>query len=161
MMDSEVDQVVRTLRIVMVAMLAGVVGFGAIAVILVVGGNIATQPQNANMLLAVLACFAVTGIVAYVVVRTALTGNVRRSCEGLAVDQVPAATLLKGFQMITLIGGALAEGVSFFGIVILLVTGAWLALAAPAVGVVLIALQAPSRDKFKRFAGSVTGQHWG
>jgi hypothetical protein len=160
-MEAEVDQAVRILRTIIVAMLAGVVGFGTIAVILVVGGYAGTQPQLATMMLAALGGLAVVELVGYTVVRAGITGNTRRSCQGQGPDLAPSEELLKGFQTITLIGAAMAEGLSLFGIVVLLVTGVWLALAAPAVGVVLIALQTPSRDKFNRFAGSVTGQHWG
>ncbi|MFQ5807112.1 MAG: hypothetical protein ACE5I3_11750, partial [Phycisphaerae bacterium] len=99
-------------------------------------------------------------IPAYALLRTAIMGNLRRTWDGRASDEVPKEELAKGFNLLTIIGGALAEGLSLFGLVILLVSGNWLAVAAPVIGLLLLAAQLPTRDRFNRFAGNVTGQHW-
>ena len=63
-------------------------------------------------------------------------------------------------QNLRLIIPAMAMGVIIFAaIVIFLITGNWLAIAAPAIGLLLIARNFPTRDKLNRFSGNVTGQH--
>jgi len=151
----------QNLRLIIPAMAMGVIIFAAIVIFLITGGSMSTDPEPANLLLLVLAAFAVTELAAYVVVRKVVAGNLRRRWLGRAVEDVPSEELVKWFQTLTLVGAALAEGLSLFGLVILLITGNWLAIAAPAIGLLLIARNFPTRDKFNRFAGSITGQHWG
>jgi hypothetical protein len=152
---------VQNLRLMIPAMAMGVIIFAAIVIFLVAGWRMNTDPTLENPLLLALAALAVMEIVVYVVMRKVITGNLRRRWLGHAAEDVPADELAKCFQTLTLVGAALAEGLSLFGIVTLLITGNWLAIAAPAVGLLLIALHFPTRDKFNRFAGNATGQHWG
>jgi hypothetical protein len=62
--------------------------------------------------------------------------------------------------VLTLIGCAMAEGASLFGIVALLITGHWLAIVVPALGLALLGLQFPTRAKFSSFADAVTRSSW-
>ena len=151
----------QNLRLIIPAMAMGVIIFAAIVIFLIAGGRVNTDREPANLLLLVLAALAVMELAAYVVVRKVIAGNLRRQWLGHAVEDVPPEELAKWFQTLTLVGAALAEGLSLFGLVILLITGNWLAIVAPAIGLLLIARHFPTRDKFNRFAGSITGQHWG
>ena len=161
MANVNVDQNLRTLRIIIGAMLMGIVGFGVVAAVLVAGGSSSTAPGSAKVLLLVLAAVVVTEIPAYVAVRTVIMGNLRRNLSGQAPQESHLQVMIKGFQTLTLIGAALIEGPSFFAIIILLISGQWVATAAAVAGLLLLAVQIPTRDKFNRFAGNVTGQHWG
>lgn len=53
-------------------------------------------------------------------------------------------------QALAILGGALAEGVGLLGVVALLLGAPWYALALPAVAVVLILAQLPSRERLER-----------
>ncbi|MBU0617697.1 MAG: hypothetical protein KKI02_08260 [Planctomycetes bacterium] len=150
----------QNLRLIIPAMAMGVILFAAIVIFLITGGSMSTNPELANVLLFTLVALAVMELAAYVVVRKVITGNLRRRWLGHAVEDVPPEELLKWFQTLTLVGAAMAEGLSLFGLVILLVTGNWLAIVAPAIGLLLIARHFPTRDKLNRFGGNVTGQHW-
>ena len=161
MIHASLDGCLRTLRIILAGMLASIVGFGAIAAALAVNGSAKIDSQSANTLLLVLAGFAVSEIVAYAVVRTAFVGNLRSSVNGQALEEDRTQQLIKSFHTLTLIGAAMVEGVSILGLVVLILSASWLAVPVPAVGLVLIVLQFPTRDKFYRFAGNVTGEHWG
>ena len=77
-----------------------------------------------------------------------------------ATESLSIEALARHYMTLILIGCALAEGFSLFGIVILLVSGVWWAAAAPAVGLALIVLQVPTRDKFSQFVSRATGSHW-
>lgn len=160
MVNSEVDQAVRMLRIVVTAMVLGVIGFGAVVVWLVAGGTVRANPEIADVLLLVLVGLAVAEVPAYLAVRTAMIGNLRRSRGDQAPEEVPIEALAKVYSTVTLIGSALAEALSLFGLVILLVSGTWWALAAPLAGVALIAMQLPSQYKFGCFVSNTTGRHW-
>lgn len=160
MRRDEMPASLQNLRLIIPAMAMGMILFAAIVIFLITSGRMDTDPEPANLLLLVLAALAVAELAAYVVIRKVITGNLRRRWLGHAVEDVPPEELLKWFQTLTLVGAAMAEGLSLFGLVILLVTGNWPAIVAPAIGLLLIALHFPTRDKLNRFAGSVTGQHW-
>jgi len=160
MRSDEMPASLQNLRLIIPAMAMGVIVFAAIVVFLITSGGMNTDPEPANLLLLVLAALAVMELAAYVVIRKVMMGNLRRRWVGRPVEDVPPEELARGFQTLTLVGAALAEGFSLFGLVILLVTGNWLAIAASAIGLLLIALHFPTRDKLSRFAGNVTGQHW-
>jgi hypothetical protein len=160
MSNDDVLALLQPLRLIVPAMALGVVIFAAIVIYLITVGGMSTTPDLANLLLATLAALAVILLVTYVIVRKLVTEWLRRSQADPGSGAVAPAAVARGFFTTTLIGAAMAEGLSLFGIVILLVTGNWLALVAPAVGLLLILLQVPTRDRFNRFASSVTGQHW-
>ncbi len=160
MTNDKLHPSLQNLRLIIPAMALGVIIFAAIVIFLVAGGRMNTHPTLENPLLLALVALAVMEVVAYIVIRKVITGNLRRRWLGHAAEDVPPDELAKWFQTLTLVGAALAEAPSLFGLVILLITGNWLAIAAPAIGLLLIALHFPTRDKLNRFAGNVTGQHW-
>jgi hypothetical protein len=151
----------RHLRLIIPAMAMGVILFAAIVIFLISSGSINTDPQAANVLFLLLAAFAVIELAAYVVIRRVITGKLRRRWVDHAVEDSPPEGLAQAFQALSLVGPAMAEGLSLLGLVILLITGNWLAIVAPAIGLLLIAFLFPKRDKFNRFAANITGQHWG
>lgn len=161
MTDDKLHPELQSMRVVVSAMAVGVIMFAAIVVFLIASGRMTGDPTLQNPLLLALLAVAVMEIVAYVVVRKLITDKLRRRWLSQETEELPADDPAKSYQAITLIGAAMAEGWSLFGLVVLLITGNWLAIAAPAIGVVLIALHFPTRDKCNRFAGNVTGQHWG
>jgi hypothetical protein len=150
----------RQLRLIIPAMAMGVILFAAVVVFLVTSGSITADAALANVLLLALTALAAAELVGYLIARKALTGRLRQQWLGHAAEDVPPHELARAFQALTLIGAAMAEGLSLFGLVIVLVTGSWPAIVAPAIGLLLIALLFPTPDKFSRFAGSITGQPW-
>jgi hypothetical protein len=159
MVDAEDNQHLQISRLVIAAMAMGIIGFAAVVVLLAAGGRMNADPQLADILLIVLAILAVAQVPVYVFVRRAILANLRRTCDSRTSGEAAAQELTKGFNALTITGGAMAEGLSLFGLVILLLSGNWLALAGPLVGLLLLAVQFPTRDKLRRFVESATGQH--
>ena len=161
MNDEDTPLYLRRLRLIILAMTMGVIVFAAIVIYLITFGGMSTRPDLANVLLAALVAQAALEIVLYFVARKLINDWLRQRQSGQAGDSVAPSDLVRAFFTISLIVAGLAEGLSLFGLVILMLTGNWLAIVAPAIGLLLIALRFPSNDKFNRFAASVTGQHWG
>ena len=155
------EQALKPVRLIIPAMIMGAGLFGVLTVFLILGKIVETRPDMANLLLATLGGLVVMEIPAYVIVRNVALGKLQQQYQGRTPDDAIGVELAKGFVQITLIGAAMAEGISLFGLVILLITGNWLALIAPVLGLLVIAMQFPTRDKFGRFASDITGQHWG
>ena len=65
--------------------------------------------------------------------------------------------LASRFVQLTIIGAAQAEGISLFGLVVYLVTGVQWTLVVPVLGLLLLAVLFPTRDRFRAFAARVTG----
>lgn len=147
---------IKTLRIMLIAMIAGILAFGIVACLLApLGGD---DSQLANVLLLVLALMAVGELSAYVVIRMVILGKLRQAVADSANTDDPQTLVLPVFYQITIIGAAMAEGLSLFGLVIFLLFAAPPALIAPVLGVVLIAARFPSENKLANFTLDVTGR---
>jgi hypothetical protein len=156
--NEQIDEALRILRIIVAAMMMGVLALGVVAIF--IGQQAKPDAKLANILLVLLAVMAVWELIAYAVVRVSMLNRVRRRFAENPPGADPTPELIGTFQSLTTIGSALAEGLGLFGAVIMLITGAWAALAAPAVALIVLALQLPSRDKLARFVSGVTGQQW-
>jgi hypothetical protein len=150
--DQPIARTILTLRTVLLAIAGGIVAFGAVAVVLVSTDAVRAQTQLGSALLPALAAAAVAAMVVFAVVRQASRATLRRA----DLAAVPPAKTLARFQGLTIIGGALAELPSLFGIVVFLLTRQWVALLAPVLGLAALSLLFPSRDKYARFAEAVT-----
>ncbi len=157
MADEPVGRMLLTLRVILLAITISIVAFGIVAVVLVTGGTFTTRPHLATPLLPVLGLTAAALIVVYLVVRRALIAGLRRAGASETATEVREAALVGRFQALTIIGGALAEAPSLFGIVVFLLTGQWMALLVPALGLGAVVLLIPSRDRLARFSAEVTG----
>lgn len=160
MIDLDSIRAFRTIRLVVAAMATGVLAFGAMVVFMITGGVITTNPALANILLLTLAGLAFVEVVAYTMVRAICLDRARRAWNGAVADESSVDGVLSCFSTLTLIGAAMAEGFGLFGIVIFLLAGAWVAIAASALALLVIAIQFPSRARFTSFARNVTGRHW-
>ncbi len=159
MSDQELRKAVTVPRVVLGAMGMGIVAFAAVAVVLGQGGQMTTQPELARILLPVLALMAAPALVAFLLVRNAAVGKLR-SEAGQAPDRITVEVVAARLVPVTIIGGALAEGVSLFGTVAYLLTGQALALAAPAVGIIALVLLMPSLTRIRRLTSAITGRIW-
>jgi hypothetical protein len=153
-----IDQALRILRTIVVAMMMGVLGLSVIAVF--IGQQAEPDPKFANILLVLLAVMAVWELIAYAVIRASILNRLRRRFSEAPPAEDSLGELIGKFNSLTIIASAMAEGLGLFGGVIVLITGAWTALAAPAIALIVLVLQLPSRDKLARFVSGVTGQQW-
>jgi len=160
MQTDNVDGILRLPRLAIAGMAVGIITFAAVTVVLVAGGTLGTRPDLARPLLLALLGLGVAEVPGYAAVRQGILRRLRDAAVGGQMAPLPADVLARYYVTLTLVGGALAEGLSLFGIVIVLVTGAWWGLAAPAVGLALIALQVPSNARFGQFASQATGTSW-
>lgn len=156
-------QRVMPLRIIIPAMIVGVIGFAVVAGAL--GGSMVSAAEQAQMFLVILACMAVMEVIGYSVVRMVHLAQTRREIESARIDAGPgdpssAAQLVaaSSYFTLTLIAAAMAEGIGLFGTVVFLITGAKPALAALGLALVVLVLQIPTRGKLADFVASATGE---
>jgi hypothetical protein len=159
MTDTNIERTLLVLRLVLLAMGAGIIAFAGIAIFLVTGGHVTTRPDVASLLLPGLGLVAATALVAYVLVRRALLATLRRLPQTPQTQDAVRRRLVSGFMLLTIAGGAMAEAPSLVGAIIFMQSGHWAALLAPLLGVGALVLLFPSRDKFERLAAQVTGQY--
>jgi len=153
----EPDRVLRTLRLIVAAMILGVAGFAAVVVVLVSRGFPPHAAGLGRLLLLALGVLAVAEAQTYATVRALIVRRLRRAAEERGPDHVPVEDLAGSFNTITLLGAALVEGASLFALVTVLVTGQWVALAAAAVGLLLLLWLLPTHGRFSAFVAQVTG----
>lgn len=145
------------LMIVVVAMVIGLVAFTAVSLAI---GGLAEDPALAQMLLLVCVVLGVSQIMAYAVLRKTTLARLRREYAERGSDEDLEMFLMPGMMQLTIIGVGMAEGWGLFGVVIHLVTGEKLALAVPAIALVLLVLRIPTRDRQAQFISNVIGRPW-
>lgn len=156
-MSEQLGKQVAGLRLIVAAMMVGIVVFGV--VVLIVGPR---MPHNSALTSVFLAVMAVVGLVElpfYLVLRsTLLTKLQRRSSEGL-LDEDAEAKVFPVWQTLTLIRSAMLEGISLFALVITLVTGVKMIFIVPVAALMLLAAYFPTREKLTELTASITGQN--
>ena len=80
----------------------------------------------------------------YLLVRARLRSALEKRYSE-ARDEAERGLVPRELFSLAVIGGAMAEGIGFFGTVIYLLGGSWVTLLAPAVSVLLIAFQIPTK----------------
>jgi hypothetical protein len=156
---ANVSQALLVLRLLVAAIAGSLVIFAGIAVLLVRSGTTEGMPELIQTLLPILGLVAILELPVYATIRRGILSKARQAWEHESPRDEPAAELLPSYSMLTIIGGALAEGFGLFGTVVFLLTGSWPALAAPAIALVVLAAAFPSRDRLNRFVTAVTQQY--
>ncbi len=159
MANTSLPRTVLVPRLILTAMLLGIVTLGVVAVVWVHTGRATLQPQLGRLLFPALALAAVPVVVAYLLLRGGVLGRLRHEAahtpERVTVEVVGVRLL-----PVTIVGGALAEGLSLFGVVVYLLTGHVPALAAPAAGIVALLFLMPSAARIGRLTSMLTGRVW-
>ena len=157
--NTNVNQALGVLRVLLAAMGGGMVVFAGIAMLVVKSGSTDSRPALAPILLPILGLIAILELPVYATMRRGIVSKARQAWDREPSSNDPAIELLPSYNTLTIIGGALAEGFGLFGAVVFLLTGSWPALAAPAIALVALAAVFPSRDRLNRFVTAVTGQY--
>ena len=136
-------QPIGSIQIVHFALIAGVLTFTLVAIFVDLG-----EP-NASLqtpLLVAIGVLALSAGSAYPLIRSQFLGRLARRRDG-AVDELREGRLPHALASLAIVGAALAEGVALLGVVTFMLTRQWAVLAAPALAIVLIALQIPTRER--------------
>lgn len=141
------DEVVRTLQIVVGAMTFGIIVFTGVAVF--VAQSMTPNTSLGSMLLPVLGLFAVGEFGAWMVLRQSLIRAARQSLEACPPDE-RWMKLAAHLRVSHLIPAAMAEGTGLFGVVVYMISGAMAALLAPGLAAVLLVVFFPTRDRIEQ-----------
>ena len=148
----------RVLRIVIAAMAGGLFAFTAMAVALATGGSIKDREELSVILLIALGSLTLCEAIGYVVLRQGIIGKTRSFLQAHPDPDHPRAAIANAFATLTIVAGAMLEGLGLFGAVIVLVAGEQLALVASALAILLLlALVLPNEEKARNFAAKITG----
>lgn len=139
---------ISSLRIIVLALMGGLVMFAVIAVVLRLQGLVAPVPQAETVLPIVVLVTLLGSVGLSFAVRSRLLAEVKKSkAEALAelrADRVPQA-----FATATIIGAASIEGPGLLGIITVLLGGPWYCLAAPIVAIGVMLWTLPDRQRFE------------
>jgi len=148
------EAMVRTLRIIVFAMIVGVLAVTAVA-----GGFAplgAADEELKSILILVVVTMGVSGGLAYTLVRRQLLARAcRQASEGSERGDTQDLAM-QAYRTLVILGSAMAEGVGSLGAVAVLVTGFWPLAVVPLAAVILLAMNMPSRDGFAVFAERLT-----
>lgn len=150
---------VRVLRIIVGAMILGLALFAVIAGLVGPPGGRRPGAELRQILLLVLVLLAASEVPAYLLIRRNLVKNLRTAYDQAAEQEKLVEQLAPHFAMLTIIGCAMAEGIGFFGLLVVFVTGAWFGWAAFLVALLLLIAQFPRMARISGFVSSVT-ERW-
>ena len=154
-MAQSVDEAVRSLRVIVAGLIAGVVAFAILAVIV----RVVLPPRGSMpplVLLGVLTMFILGSGAAYAVQYQKLVGDLRKRTAELRQMADPSSVIVGPYRAFAIIGAGLVEGPSFFALIVYILTGQPLALAAAALGVILLIVHFPSHAAIRRLAERAT-----
>jgi small-conductance mechanosensitive channel len=154
-----VEQGLKIGRIIVGAMIAGLLVFAAFAAAL---GPLPTKVEDPSKLerplLLVLVILAAGYLLTYPLLRRSMLRTLRTKHLQAADGQEPYDQLIGPFNTITIIGSAAAEGFGLFAIVIALLTGPLAAWAGVALALLALAVQFPRKARYLAFVSAVTGR---
>lgn len=148
--ELQVEQTLRTLRFLIIALLAGVLSFGA--VVAFIGLRDPPGEEDRAMirtLLGALVALALGELAAYPLVRRFKLAPLRGSTSHLIEE------LLRVFSELTLLGAAMAEACALFSLVIYWLTGVEAAFVAAAIAAAVVASRLPTRQRWEKFVAGV------
>lgn len=139
---------ISSLRVIVLALMGGLVMFTVIGVVLRLQELVAPVPTAENVLPIVVLVTLLGGVGAAFAVRSRMVAEVRKS-KADALAELRADRVPQGLALATILGAALVEGPGLLGIITVLLGGPWYCLAAPvlAIGVMLWTL--PSRQRLE------------
>ena len=160
MMQDYFAQRLRVLRIIIAAMSFGLLAFTVVVTVSVVTGAMEINDAPASIYLTILGMMAAGELVAYFVMRQATLKSTREKVESQTQEDQRELALVGGYAVLTIIGGAMVEGLGLFGAVIVLLTGRVEIAFAPGLAIVLLMILVfPTKAKAAGFVAAVTGEH--
>lgn len=134
---------IRSIRILHVALIGGIVLFASVAVL----AGLGTPDSNLALPLFIgLGALTVGVAVVQPLLRRQFLGSLAARHDA-ATDELRMGLLPPELASLSIVRAALVEGVGLFGVVVFMLTGQWAALAAPGLAIVLIAACIPTRER--------------
>ena len=158
--ESELGKRIQTMRIILLALIAGIVSFTCVAVFFGIQGNLQGQaPIMAQVFTFVGLGFTACNALAYVLVPDKIVQASRRQLarQFATADRVNAEAaqdfvkLCELYQTQMIVGAALLEGTAFLWLIFFMVTGQWFMLGFAVAAALLLALKFPSADSLSRW----------
>ncbi len=156
-MDDQLAERIQPLKVIILAMAGGMVAFAVVAAVVANGESFKPDEKAGPLLLGVLGLLAAGESVAYVVLRHVVLAKLKAQEHG-GSSADPASRIGEGFSTLTIIGGAMAEGLGLFGVVIYLISGNAWGLAAAGGALLAVLAQFPTRARIRSFTSAVSGQ---
>jgi hypothetical protein len=143
------DKAMLALRIVVSALLAGVIVTWA--VILVISRSVPDRPELTGPLSTALLIFAAVATVLPILLYRPMFNKARQEIANAPAQADHAGIAMRYLQVYTLISVALGEGLGMLAAVVYLLTRYQSAMLLAALGIILIVRQFPTRGQLDRF----------
>jgi hypothetical protein len=145
---SEIATLVRTMQIIVGALILGVANFAAIVVFMSRPGQ--APPANDRLLTYLSAGCAVVSVLASFIVPRLMAGPVRKSMASAEKpDNASVRPLAQVFQTLLIVRCAILEGAAFFCLVAFMLEHDMIALAAAGLVTLLLAAQFPTASRLE------------
>ena len=149
----------RSVQIIVLAMLGGCLMFAAILTYLNVSGGGAIQFGEQTVYIAISSAMLAVCAAAAVILRRMKHGQLQSQLQGS--NEPPAALLagaLPSLTTATIIGGAAGEASTFLSLILFLIAKDWMLLVLAGIGWILIAMQFPTLNRLVSWAASAAGR---
>ncbi len=144
--DDLMNSQLRVQRLVLSAMIGGIVMLTGISVFLVEFQQTPTKSELATHLISLLAAMTLGSIAVYVLIGKKTPAMLKAAQKKGATGQDTSEQLLKTLFTTLVIRGAVAEGSGLFGALTYMLTGNKIGLGGTAIAIVLLMLLFPTHD---------------
>jgi hypothetical protein len=152
---ADIDEAIRSLRIITGGILMSLVATAAMAAFLrpQIASSITSEVQNA--LLGLSGLIAVGSAVAFFTFQRSIKTSLQASVQASRGSAEPLLGVLEPYRRLAILRAALVEAPGLVGLLTYLVGGSEIGLVIAAASVVLLASTMPSRESLQRFADGV------
>lgn len=159
MQPVSLDQQLKTLGILVLAMMMGMLVFAGVSFFLHNSGRLEAKADMQVLLIPFFGLLAAEAV-AMVVLRNVLTGIAKKLHAKAETEERREHVIRGSFATMTILFPAMIEGLALFGIVIHLLTGLhWMLAVAPVAAVAMLAFF-PTRGRYASFARRFGADDW-
>lgn len=155
-MEAELAKWLQPVKIVLLAMIVGLIGFAVVSYVLRKDGSFEAGEKAGPVLLGILGLMAIGELPAYLIIRQTIAGKTRRRWREEQPVNDPVSFFGQPIATVAILGAAMAEGLGLFGILIYLMAGNVWGLAVGGVAMILVLAQIPTRQSVDRFISAMT-----
>jgi hypothetical protein len=149
---TDIDGAIRSLRIIVAAMLASLLGMAALAAALRSELAPSFNSDVQNGLLGLAGLLALASASAYFVLQRGIRADLERQARTIRASAEPLLGVLTPYRRLVVLRTALIEGPALLGLLTYLIGGSEAGLVIAGGSAILLMTTMPSRDALQRFA---------
>lgn len=159
--SDEGAQIATRTSVLVMALMGGIASFAAVVVALPGMAGTGQGPGNIQPMLMALAALGCAALGVYAGFGAVAKRMARKAWDERADDRAGAVGVARVLLTTTIVRAGVVEGAALFGVMVVMMTGERMFLAAPGAGLVLLAFLVPGRARYESLLQHASGHRAG